>query len=140
MAPKRFEYVASLGPDGRLLADGADPLEPSEAWAPEHLVLAGLMRCTLKSLAFHAERTSVRVRGSASSEGVVARREDDGRYPFVEVECGLDVELEPAPVGEQLTELLDLAERDCFVGASLTAKPRYEWRVNGEVVPRSPTR
>jgi hypothetical protein len=76
------------------------------------------------------------VSGSASAEGVVARREDDGRYAFVEVECGLDVELDPALGGERLTELLDLAERDCFVGASLTAKPRYEWRVNGEVVAR----
>ena len=136
MPPKRFEYAASLGADGRLLAEGADPIDPGAAWTPEHLVLAGLMRCTLKSLVFHAERASVRVSGSASAEGVVARREDDGRYAFVEVECGLDVELDPAPVGERLTELLDLAERDCFVGASLTAKPRYEWRVNGEVVAR----
>jgi organic hydroperoxide reductase OsmC/OhrA len=134
--PKRFEYAASLGEDGRLLAEGADPLEPGEAWTPEHLVLAGLMRCTLKSLAFHAERASVRVSGGAAAEGVVARQDDDGRYAFVELECGLDVELDPLPDGEGLATLLDLAERDCFVGASLTAKPRYEWRVNGEVVAR----
>jgi len=31
-------------------------------------------------------------------------------------------------------ELLARAQRDCFVGASLTARPRYEWRVNGELV------
>jgi hypothetical protein len=29
-------------------------------------------------------------------------------------------------------ELLARAERDCFVGASLTVKPRYSWTVNGE--------
>jgi organic hydroperoxide reductase OsmC/OhrA len=129
---KTFEYAASLDGDGRLVADGS-PLEPGEAWTPEHLVLAGLMRCTLKSLRFHAERANVAVRGSAAAEAVVTKREEDGRFGFVEVECGLDVQLDPLPQGEALDELLDLAERDCFVGASLNPPPRYEWRVNGEV-------
>jgi organic hydroperoxide reductase OsmC/OhrA len=136
VAAKRFEYRATLDAEGRLLADGADALEPGAAWTPEHLVLAGLMRCTLKSLDFHAKRASIETRGSAGADALVTRRENDGRYAFVEIECGLDVELEPAPEDERLGKLLDLAERDCFVGASLTAKPRYEWRVNGEVVPR----
>ena len=132
--PKRFEYAASLDGQGRLLAGGGSPLEPGAEWSPEHLVLAGLMRCTLKSLTHHAEQRSVSVRGGAVAEAVVTKRDGDGRYAFVEVECGLDVELEPLPGGEALAELLGLAERDCFVGASLTARPRYEWRVNGEVV------
>jgi organic hydroperoxide reductase OsmC/OhrA len=132
--PKRFEYAASLDADGRLLAGGEAPLAPGEPWTPEHLVLAGLMRCTLESLEFHAERASVTVRGGAAAEGVVTQREEDGRYAFVELECGLDVELDPLPQGDALEELIDLAERDCFVGASLTPPPRYEWRVNGEVV------
>jgi uncharacterized OsmC-like protein len=132
--PKRFEYAASLDGQGRLLAGGGSPLEPGAEWSPEHLVLAGLMRCTLKSLTHHAEQRSVSVRGGAVAEAVVTKRDGDGRYAFVEVECGLDVELEPLPDGEALAELLGLAERDCFVGASLTARPRYEWRVNGEVV------
>ena len=131
---KRFEYAASLDAEGRLLAGGESPLVPGEPWTPEHLVLAGLMRCTLKSLNFHADREGVSVRGSAAAEGVVAKREDDGRYAFAEIECGLDVELDPLPQGDDLRELLDLAERDCFVGASLKPSPRYEWRVNGEVV------
>jgi uncharacterized OsmC-like protein len=131
---KRFEYAASLDAEGRLLAGGGSPLEPGADWTPEHLVLAGLMRCTLTSLAFHAAQRAVWVRGAAVAEAVVTKRDDDGRYAFVEVECGLDVELDPLPEGEALAELLDLAERDCFVGASLTARPRYEWRVNGEVV------
>ena len=130
---KTFEYAASLDGDGRLLADGS-PLEPGEAWTPEHLVLAGLMRCTLKSLRFHAERGGIVVRGSAAAEAVVSKRREDGRFAFVDIDCGLDVVLDPPLEGDRLTELLDLAERDCFVGASLTAKPRYEWRVNGAVV------
>jgi organic hydroperoxide reductase OsmC/OhrA len=131
---KRFEYAASLDADGRLLANGEAPLAPGEPWTPEHLVLAGLMRCTLESLAFHAQRANVAVRGGAGAEGVVSKREEDGRYAFVELEVGLDVELDPLPEQAALAELLDLAERDCFVGASLTPSPRYEWRVNGEVV------
>jgi organic hydroperoxide reductase OsmC/OhrA len=136
VAAKRFEYRASLDREGVILADGRAPIEPGGEWTPEHLVLAGLMRCTLKSLDFHAARSSVAVRGSAAADAVVTRRAEDGRYALVEIECGLDVELDPAPQGDKLTELLELAERDCFVGASLTAKPRYEWRVNGEVVGR----
>ncbi len=131
---KQFEYAATLDAEGRLLAGGESSLLPGEAWTPEHLVLAGLMRCTLKSLKFHAERERVSVRGGAAAEGIVAKREDDGRYAFVEIECGLDVELDPLPEGDGLVELLDLAERDCFVGASLRPSPRYEWRVNGEVM------
>jgi uncharacterized OsmC-like protein len=132
--PKRFEYAASLDADGRLLAGGDAPLLPGEPWTPEHFVLAGLMRCTLESLGFHAERGGVSVRGGAAAEAVVTKREEDGRYAFVEIECGLDVQLDPLPQGDELVELLDLAERDCFVGASLSTSPRYEWRVNGEVV------
>jgi organic hydroperoxide reductase OsmC/OhrA len=123
---RRFEYAVSerLGEGPHAEAD----------WAPEHFVLAGLARCTLKSLDFHAKRIDVTARGTASAEGLVTRRETDGRYAFVEIECGLDVELEPEPEKDELTELLDLAERDCFVGASLSPAPRYEWRVNGELV------
>jgi organic hydroperoxide reductase OsmC/OhrA len=131
---KRFEYAASLDAEGQLLAGGEAPLVPGEAWTPEHLVLAGLMRCTLESLDFHAGRVEISVRGGAAAEGVVTKRDEDGRYAFVELECGLDVELDPLPDSAALKELLDLAERDCFVGASLQPSPRYEWRVNGEVI------
>jgi organic hydroperoxide reductase OsmC/OhrA len=121
--PKRFEYSVT--------ERAGTPPRAEPDWTPEHLVLAGLARCTLASLEFHAERMSVRVAGAATAEGIVKKREEDGRFAFVQIECALDVELDPAPDGDQLGELLDLAERDCFVGASLTAKPSYEWRVNG---------
>jgi hypothetical protein len=62
----------------------------------------------------------------------VTKRESDGRYAFVELLCGLDVTLEPAP--DDLRGLLELAERDCFISASLTTPTEYEWRVNGRTV------
>jgi organic hydroperoxide reductase OsmC/OhrA len=126
MTSRRFEYAVTQ----RL----GDPPHAEEDWSPEHLVLAGLARCTKKSLAFHAEHAGIGVTGSAAVDGVVTKRPEDGRYALTEVECGLDVQLEPAVEGGKLEELLDLAERDCFVGASLSVQPRYEWRVNGELV------
>jgi uncharacterized OsmC-like protein len=74
------------------------------------------------------------VRGTASADGLVTKRDDDGRYAFVEIRCRLDLELDPEPDPEGVEELVGLAERDCFIGASLTASPQYEWRVNGRPV------
>jgi len=113
MTAKRFEHSVALDQDGRARAETGVELGVPEEWTAEHLVLAGLIRCSL--------------------EGVVTRRDEDGRYAFVEIECGLDVELEPAPEEKSLKELLEQAEWGCFIGASLTVKPRYEWRVNGVV-------
>ncbi len=62
----------------------------------------------------------------------MTRREEDGRYAFVEIGIHADVTLTPAPAN--VRELLAKAERDCFVGASLTVEPRYSWTVNGEEV------
>ena len=126
---KTFEYAISLDRAGRPAAEGGEPLDLPEEWAPEHLVLAGLARCTLASLRYHAIRAGLDAVGSATARGTVTRREDDGVYAFVEIECELEVEIEPEP--DDLAELLAKAERDCFVGASLTAQPRYRWRVNG---------
>jgi organic hydroperoxide reductase OsmC/OhrA len=123
---RRFEYTAR--------ERWGEPPHADPDWTPEHLVLAGLARCTLTSLDFHAKRRSISVSGSADASGVVTKRDDDGRYAFVEIACALDVQLEPAPPRDQIVELVELAERDCFIGASLTAKPHYEWRVNGEAV------
>jgi uncharacterized OsmC-like protein len=129
---KRLEFSASIAEDGSLCAEGKERLDPGQAWTPEHLVLAALCGCTLASLRFHAERAGVGVSGSAAASGVVTKRATDGRYAFVEVLCGLDVALDPPP--EDVAGLLALAERDCFVSASLTSPTEYEWRVNGGIV------
>jgi organic hydroperoxide reductase OsmC/OhrA len=120
--PKRFEYSAT--------GDVADDANAEE------LVLAALVRCSLTSLAFFAEQEGLKASGRGAADGIVTKREDDGRFAFTDIECGFDVEVEPAPDAEALGKLLDSAEWGCFIGASLTVKPRYEWRVNGEVVAR----
>jgi organic hydroperoxide reductase OsmC/OhrA len=125
---KRFEYGISLDRDGRATSEGAT-LELPQTWAPEHLVLGGLLHCSLTSLRHHARRAGISVEAEATAHGTVSKRETDGRYAFVEIECRLDVSLQPKPAEEAVAELLARAERDCFVGASLRPSPTYVWNV-----------
>jgi organic hydroperoxide reductase OsmC/OhrA len=128
---KSFSYAVSVDRDWAATSErGGSPIPEEEAWAPEHLVLAGLARCTLTSLRYHARRDGIEVTGGADATGEVTVRDTDGRYAFVQIKVELDVTLDPTP--PSVRQLVAKAERDCFVGASLTAKPRYRWTVNGE--------
>ena len=130
---KRFSYAVTLDRDWAASSDeGGVTLADHEEWSPEHLVLTGLGRCVLTSLRYHARRIGITAGGSAKASGEVTQRDTDGRYAFVRVKVELDVTLDPKP--ENVRELLSKAERDCFVGASLTVKPRYRWTVNGEEI------
>jgi len=128
---KEFRYAIGLDRTGRVTADGHSPLDLDPAWTPEHLVLAGLIRCTLQSLRFHADRSHIDFVASARAKALVTRPAPDERYAFVEIDLEIDLELEPVPETDALRELLGLAERDCFVGASLRPHPNYRWSVNG---------
>jgi organic hydroperoxide reductase OsmC/OhrA len=125
---KRLEYSVS--------ERSGTPASAEPDWTAEHLLLAGLARCSLSSLEYYAKRMNVEVSGSADADGVVTRRDSDGRFAFIETRVALDVEVQPPLPGDDLSKLLDSAEYGCFIGASLTATPSYEWRVNGEPVPR----
>ena len=129
---KVLDYSITLDRRYRVAADGGDSQQLPKDFAPEHLLLAGLARCTLTSLAYHANRAGMKVgASSAAASGRVTRRASDGRYAFVELDCSLEVELKPAPDAETQQAVLAKAERDCFVGASFVAPVRYAWRVNG---------
>jgi uncharacterized OsmC-like protein len=134
MKAKEFRYSIALDRAGRMTADGQAELELDPAWTPEHLVLAGLAHCTLQSLRFHAERSDIDFVASATADALVTRRAAGERYAFVEIDVDIDLELDPVPPGDALRELLGLAERDCFVGASLQPSPSYRWRVNGRAL------
>jgi organic hydroperoxide reductase OsmC/OhrA len=113
---------------------GGSPLPREAEWWAEHLVLAGLVRCTLASLDYAARRAGVNVVSSGSAHGVVTKREEDGLYALVEIETTLDVQVAPALEPDGLHGLLAKAEHGCFVSNSLTAKPRHRWFVNGQEV------
>ena len=132
---RELRYAVDLTADGELRDQNGVVLDVPTEWSPEHLLLAALVRCSLKSLGFHAGRKGVDVRSaSGSSRTLVAQREADDRYALVETEAELAVELVPEPEPDALSALLALAERDCFVGSSLTAKPSYRWVVNGRSI------
>ena len=112
-------------------AEGSGLIEPSDDWKPDHFLVAALLRCTLGSLRHHARRDGIESSGRGAGHALVTRRESDGRYAVVEIEAVLEVALEPDPGPEVAAALLAKAERDCFVGNSLTARPSYRWTVNG---------
>jgi len=125
---KEFRYAVDLDEGGTLRTEDETALELDPAWSPEHLLLAALVRCSLKSLSHHGRRRGVEVANAhGSARARFAKRESDGRYAAVECEVELDVRLSPQPGEEELAELLAKAERDCFIGASLTAPPTYRW-------------
>jgi organic hydroperoxide reductase OsmC/OhrA len=132
---KELRYAVSLTTDGQLTDENGIVLDLPAGWSPEHLLLAALVRCSLKSLRFHAKRLAVEVpSASGSGRTLVTKRETDDRYALVETEVELAVEIEPEPEAQALDGLLALAERDCFIGSSLTAKPSYRWTVNRRTI------
>lgn len=125
---KVFEYAVEVDRGGRMTIPGGAQIAPAEGWTPDHLLLAALVRCSIESLTFHARRTGREVAAAGEARGTVTRRDEDGRYAFVDVAVRIDAQLTPR-VGDP-SELVALAERDCFVGASLVVTPEYEWHVS----------
>jgi organic hydroperoxide reductase OsmC/OhrA len=129
---KSFDYAVTLDEtwDARSDRGGGVLAGADEAsWTPEHLVLAGLARCTLTSLRYHCVRADVALTASAAVRGTVNRRDSDARFAFVEIAVEADVSFVPKPNDAEVSDLLAKAERDCFVGASLDLEPSYLWRV-----------
>ena len=129
--PKVFRYAVDLGEDGHLRNEEGEPLADTPGWTPEHFLLAGVIRCSLKSLRYHAKRAGIEVtHATGTARGVIEKRETDGRFGLVETVIELDVHLEPRPGEDELAALLAKAERDCFVGASLVVPPIYRWTMS----------
>lgn len=127
---RELRYAVDLDGDGAFRDDDGVRLAMPPEWTPEHLLLAALVRCSLVSFAYHAKRAGLVVgETSGSARAMVTKRESDDRYAVVEADVDLAVAVDPEP--DDLAALIAKAERDCFVSASLTAKPTYRWTVNG---------
>ena len=113
-----FDYAVEIDRGGRMTVPGGAQLEVGEGWSPDHLLLAALVRCSIESLVHHARRAGHEARASGSASGTVTTRENDGRYA------------ELTPRAPDVDELVAKAQRDCFVGATLTVEPRYEWHLS----------
>jgi organic hydroperoxide reductase OsmC/OhrA len=125
---KELRYAIDLAEGGELRVEDGTLLAADPAWSPEHLLLAAVVRCSLKSLAYHARRAGIEVaHATGSARMLITKRDSDDRYAMVECDLELEVRLSPEPGPEQLVELRAKAERDCYIGASLVAKPTYRW-------------
>jgi uncharacterized OsmC-like protein len=128
LKPKEFRYAIDLRDE--LRTEDGTPLHVDDAWSPEHLLLAALVRCSLKSLEYHAARSGIHVEhAEGSARSLIQRRESDGRFAVTENDVELRVRFSQTPGDDERASLFQKAERDCFIGASLTAKPTYSWSV-----------
>src|SRR3954465_3984400 len=125
---KVFEYAVEVDRSSRMTIPGGAQIEHAEGWSPDHLLLAALVRCSIDSFPYHARRAGHDVSASGSSHGTITKRDADGRYAFVTIEVAIDAHLDPRTTPAD--DLPAKAGRDCFVGASLTIKPEYTWRVS----------
>ncbi len=128
MTAKTFDYAVELDGGGRLTIPGGGQFVPPEGWSADHLLLAALVRCSVDSFVYHAHRAGHEVAATGSGQGTITKTDDDGRYRFVAIGVRLDVQLTPR--ASDPSDLTMKAERDCFVGASLTVTPEYEWHVS----------
>jgi organic hydroperoxide reductase OsmC/OhrA len=124
---KVFEYAVEVDRGGRMTIPGGAQIERPEGWSADHLLLAALVRCSIDSLIHHARRAGHEASAAGSAHGTITKRDSDGRYAFVEIQVLLDVQLSPR--ADDAAELIARAERDCFIGASLTIKPDYTWSI-----------
>ncbi len=126
---KTFGYAVEVDGAGRMTIPGGGQFVPPEGWSADHLLLAALVRCSIDGFAHHARRAGHAVAAaSGSAQGSITRSGEDNRYRFVSIDIRIDVQLEPRT--NEPDDLIAKAERDCFVGASLTIKPEYTWHVS----------
>jgi organic hydroperoxide reductase OsmC/OhrA len=125
---KTFDYAVEVDRGGRMTIPGGGQFVPPEGWSADHLLLAALVRCSIDSFAYHARRAGHEATASGSAQGTITKTGDDGRYRFVAITVSIAAQLTPRT--NEVDDLVAKAERDCFVGASLTVKPEYEWHVS----------
>ena len=125
---KVLEYAVEVDNGGRMTIPGGGQFMPPEGWSADHLLLAALVRCSIDSFAYHARRAGHEVTASGEAQGTITKSGEDGRYRFVTIDVRINAQLTPRAA--DVDGLLAKAERDCFIGASLTLKPEYEWHVS----------
>ncbi len=130
MAPtaKVLEYAVDVDGAGRMTIPGGAQIEAPAGWSADHLLLAALIRCSIDSLVYHAHRAGHEVEAQGQAQGTITKLGPDDRYAFVSIDVRIEAQLSPRTA--DVEELVGLAERDCFVGASLNVKPTYDWQLS----------
>ncbi len=125
---KVLEYAVDVDNAGRMTIPGGGQFVPPEGWSADHLLLAALVRCSIDSFTYHARRGGHEVTASGEAQGTVTKAGEDGRYRFVQI--GVRINAQLTPRSNDVDNMIAKAERDCFIGASLTLKPEYQWHVS----------
>jgi organic hydroperoxide reductase OsmC/OhrA len=127
-AAKVFEYAAEVDRAGRMTIPGGAQIESPEGWSADHLLLAALIRCSIDSLVYHAHRAGHEVAAQGQAQGTITKPTPEERYAFVSIDVRIEAQLTPRT--NEVDDLVEKAERDCFVGASLNVKPSYDWQLS----------
>ena len=125
---KVFEYAAEVDRAGRMTIPGGAQIEAPEGWSADHLLLAALIRCSIDSLTYHAHRAGHEVAAQGQAQGTITKPTPDDRYAFVSINVRIEAQLTPRT--NEVDDLVEKAERDCFIGASLNLKPNYDWQLS----------
>ena len=125
-----FEYAVEVDRGSRMTIPGGAQIEHAEGWSPDHLLLAALVRCSIDSFTYHARRAGHEAsRRPARRDGKITKR-DAGRALRVRRRSRSRSTSQLDAARRRPDDLIAKAERDCFVGASLTITPEYTWRVS----------
>ena len=118
--PRVFEYEVAYDGDGRRDRGGHDGRDARGAGRRSTSSSPRLLDCSLTSLRYHAEREEIDVDGERRGDGTVTDASRTGASRSSTSRRGSTCGSTPAPPDQRA--LLEKAERDCFVGASLAAR------------------
>ena len=133
VSAKRVRVRVLSTDGGVLIAEGEGAIDPPEVWKADHLLSrrsrAAQCRACATTQNAPASTCSERGDGRASSRSA---RTTDATPSSRSSRPTRSSSSRTRATSQRLNRLK--AERDCFVGASLTVEPEYRWRVNGRAV------
>ena len=128
---KELHFEVGLDAYGRAAASRtARRSRYRSGWTAEHLLLAALVRCSLESLRYVARRMGIEVSetsGAASAVGDAPRKRRPLRGRQRRGRTGGHARTEADH--RRADRAARAAERGCFIGTSLAAKPSYRWNI-----------
>jgi organic hydroperoxide reductase OsmC/OhrA len=90
-------------------------------WAPEHLFVASVASCIMTTFLAIAETSRLSFKSYASSATGTLERVGKG-YRFTKVEVTVNLVVEDESIVSRAEKLLEKAEQNCFISASVEAE------------------
>lgn len=90
-------------------------------WAPEHLFVASVASCIMTTFLAIAETSRLSFKSYASSARGTLERVGKG-YRFTKIEVTVNLVVEDESIVSRAEKLLEKAEQNCFISASIEAE------------------